>query len=153
VDIALQADLEQWLVHDGQILLSTECAWNKEGVAWSQRWLPYHLPEGCSGVKRRARIETEQEQSNPGEFPKTLMPCASVHWYHACTWTRTYNSLDLSCSTVSLWDLSCFKIRTRTHAFLSFFSHCTTLECSIILFLFTNFIIYIELWHVPNFQK
>jgi hypothetical protein len=26
VDIALQADLEQWLVHDGQILLSTECA-------------------------------------------------------------------------------------------------------------------------------
>jgi hypothetical protein len=69
-------------------------------------------PKGIrgGGGDRRARIETEQEQLNPGEFPKTLMPCTSVHRYQACTWTRTYNSI--SCSTVSLRDLFVLRIQT-----------------------------------------
>jgi hypothetical protein len=86
--------------------------------------------------ERRARIDTEQEQSNAGELPKTLMSCGSIHRYHACTWTHTFvhTTLSISRSTVSLRDLLCFKIQTCMHAFLSFFSHCTTLERSNILF-------------------
>ncbi len=43
------------------------------------------LTRGVFGGDRRARIETEGEPSNPGEFPKTLTPSASVHRYHPCT--------------------------------------------------------------------
>jgi hypothetical protein len=40
------------------------------------------LARGVFGGDRRAKIETEREQSNAGEFPKTLTPSASVHQYH-----------------------------------------------------------------------
>jgi hypothetical protein len=50
MDITLRADTGQWQFHERQILLSTKRAWNKERVAWSQKWLLYYLPEGYSGV-------------------------------------------------------------------------------------------------------
>ncbi len=59
------------------------------------------LARGVFGGDRRARIQTGGEQSNPGEFPKMLTPCASVHWYHTRTWTWTYNSLDLLLNSFS----------------------------------------------------
>ncbi len=94
----------------------------------------------------RARILTEQEQSNPGEFPKTLMPCASVHRYHACTWTRTYNSLYLLFNSFSL---RLFVLQNSTDiARISFFSCCTTLKCSNISFSIYKFIIYIKIWQL-----
>ncbi len=49
----------------------------------------------------RVRIETEREQLNPREFPKTLTPCARVYGYHACPSTRTYNSLNLLLNSFS----------------------------------------------------
>jgi hypothetical protein len=62
VNIASRADTGQWQFTSAKIPLSTKRAWNKEGVAWSQKWLPYHLPEGYSGVTgvRRQR----QNESN-----------------------------------------------------------------------------------------
>ncbi len=85
------------------------------------------LGQGVFGGDRHARIETEWEQSNPGEFPKMLTPCESVHRYHACTWTRTYKTtLSISRSTVSL-RLFALQIQTNI-ACISFFSCCTTLE-------------------------
>ncbi len=59
------------------------------------------LARGVFRGNRRTKTETEREQSNAGEFPKTLTPSASVHRYHACPWTRTYNSLYLSLNTFS----------------------------------------------------
>jgi hypothetical protein len=118
--------------------------WNKEGVAGSQKWLPYHHP-GVFGGERRTKTGTEREQSNGGEFPKTLTPSSSIDI------TRTleleHTTLSISRSTLSLRDPSCFKLNPVTHAFLSFFSQCTTLDRSNISFLFTNLIIYIEIWH------
>ncbi len=61
------------------------------------------LAWGVFGGDQRARTETEREQSNPGGTPKKLTPCASIHGYHACTWTRLYNSLYLL--------LNCFSLR------------------------------------------
>ncbi len=60
------------------------------------------LARGVFGGDRRTNTETEQEQSNAGEFRKTLTPSASIHRYHACPWTQTYNSLYLSLNTSSL---------------------------------------------------
>jgi hypothetical protein len=82
-------------VHESQNLQSTE-------RAWSQKWLPYHSPEGVFGGDRCARTETEREQLKAGEFPKTLTPSASIYQYHAYSWTQTYNSLYLSLNTCSL---------------------------------------------------
>jgi hypothetical protein len=99
------------------------------------------LAWGVFRGEQRGRIETEREQLNAREFPKTLTPltpCASIHrCTHALELVHT--TLSISCSTVSLWDLLCFQIWTHTHAFLSFFPRCTTLIRSINLFLFTNF--------------
>ncbi len=59
---------------------------------------------------------------------------------HALELVHMHTTLLISRSTVSLWDLLCFKIRTRAFAFRSFFSRCTTLQLLNILFLFTNFL-------------
>ncbi len=66
------------------------------------------LAQGVFGGERHTRKETEGEQSNAEEFPKTLTPCASIHRDHACTWTCSFvhTTLSISCPTVSLWDLS-----------------------------------------------
>ncbi len=78
------------------------------------------LARGVFGGDRRARIETEREQSNAGEFPKKLKPCASVHQYHAYTWTYS-NSLDLSLNSFSSRPFHASNSnRYRTHFFLSF---------------------------------
>ncbi len=51
------------------------------------------LAQGVFGGDRRTMTETESEQLNAGEFPKTLT--LSVHQCHAYPWTRIYNSLYL----------------------------------------------------------
>ncbi len=137
-------------VHECQNLQSTKRAWNKEGVAWSQKWLPYHSPKGVFGGDQRARTETEQEQSNAGEFPKTLTPSASVHWYNAYPWTRTYNSLYLSLNTFSLRPfllvLKQISIYDQISQISFFLYNARSFEY--FFFSFTNFIIYIEIWQL-----
>jgi hypothetical protein len=67
VDIASQADSGRWQFTSPKILQSTERAWNKEGVPWSQKWLPYHLPEGytgVTGVQRQRQSEINQTLGN-----------------------------------------------------------------------------------------
>jgi hypothetical protein len=53
--IASRANSGQYLVRERRILLSTVHAWNKEGVAGSQKWLPYRPPGvfGVTGVRRQ----------------------------------------------------------------------------------------------------
>jgi hypothetical protein len=85
---------------------------------------------------RRARTETEREQSNAGEFPTMLLtPSASVRRYHAYPWTRTYNSIYLSLNTFSSGPFYSFSseysFMTKYRKFLSFF---TKLNCSNISF-------------------
>jgi hypothetical protein len=103
------------------------------------------LARGVFGGDRHARIETEREQLNPGEFPKTLTPCASVHQYqYACTWTRTYNSLYLSLNRFTLRPFHASNSNQYcTHLFLSFVAVQRS-NVRIFLFLFTNLIIYIN---------
>jgi hypothetical protein len=81
VEIALRADLGQWLVHERQILLSTNTRETKRELreAVKPEVATVSLAQGVFGGERRARIETERAQSNAGEFPKTFPPCASVH--------------------------------------------------------------------------
>jgi hypothetical protein len=81
-----------------------------------------------------------REQSNAVEFPKTLTPSASVHWYHTCSWTRTY-SLYLSLNTFSSRP---FFTRSRANIHLwptiaNFFLSVQRSIVRIFLFLFTNF--------------
>jgi hypothetical protein len=108
------------------------------------------LARGVFGGDRHTKIETEREQSNAGEFPKTSMPSASVHRYLACPWTRTYNSLYLSLNTFSsrpfLPILEQIFIYNQISQ-ISFFL--TTLNCSNISFSSLRIlIIYIEIWQV-----
>jgi hypothetical protein len=92
------------------------------------------LARGVFGGDQHARIETEREQLNVGEFPKTLTLCASVRWYHACTWTQTYNCLDLSLNSFSSRPfLLSNSNQYPTHLFLSFLA----VQCSYVwIFLF-----------------
>jgi hypothetical protein len=79
------------------------------------------LAQGVFGGERRGRIGTEREQLNAGKFSKRLTRCASVHRYHACTWTRTYNSLNLSLNSFSSRPFRALNSNWyRTHFFLSF---------------------------------
>ncbi len=99
------------------------------------------LARGVFGGDRRMKTETEREQSNAGEFPKTLTPSASVHWYHAYPWTRTYNSLYLSLNTFSLRPLFT-RSRASIHLWpniAEFFLSSQRLIVRIFLFLFYEF--------------
>ncbi len=102
MNVASQADSGQWQFTSAKILLSTEHTWNKEEVAWSQNWLPYHLPEGYSGVtayKDRDRtraierwgipqdVDTERERTSISSIP-----------------LNSNIQLSISCSTLSLRD-------------------------------------------------
>jgi hypothetical protein len=104
------------------------------------------LARGIFGGEPRARIETEGEQSNAGEFPKTLTLCASVHIYNACTWTRTYNSLDLSLNSFSLRPFVLQNSNPYAHIsfFLLLLYNARMLKYSIYIY---KFIIYIKIWH------
>jgi hypothetical protein len=53
-----------------KILLSTKHAWNKEGVAWSQKWLPYHLSEWYSGVTNVRRQRQNESNQTLGNSPR-----------------------------------------------------------------------------------
>jgi hypothetical protein len=98
-------------------------------------------PRGIRGVTGVQRQRQNESNWTLGNSPR-LTP--SVHWYHAYPWTQTYNSLYLSLNTFSLRPLV-LQIKPILHAFLSFFSRCTTLEY---FFLFLNLIIYIKIWQV-----
>jgi hypothetical protein len=136
VNIALRADSGQWQFTSAKILLSTKHAWSKEGVAWSQKWLLYHLPKGYSGVTgvRRQR----QNESN-----RTLR-ISPRRWRRArrayIDITRALNSniqLSLSLAQHFLFETSsCFKLNPVSHAFLPFFSRCTTPEYFFLFFAF-----------------
>ncbi len=91
VNIALRANSRQWLANDRQILLSTERAWKKRELSEARGGYRITCPRGIRGWT----------ESNPGGFPTTLTPSASVYRYHACTWTRTYNSHYLSLNSFS----------------------------------------------------
>ncbi len=125
-------------------LLSTEHAWNKEGVAWSQRWLPYHLPEGYLGVTGVGGPRQNESNRTLGNSPRRWRRArAYINITHILELEHT--TLSISRSTVSLQDLFVLKINPISHAFLSFFSRCTMLKRSNILCPFTNLIIYIEI--------
>jgi hypothetical protein len=101
------------------------------------------LPEGYLGwpaYKDRDRTRAIKRWGIPQD-----VDAEREHQYHAYPWTRT-KTLFISSSTLPLWDLSCFKLNPLSHAFLSLFSRCTTLNCLNISFLFTNLIIYIKIW-------
>jgi hypothetical protein len=107
------------------------------------------LARGVFAGDRHTRTGTEREQSNAGEFPKALAPNASVHQYHAYPWTRTYNSLYPSLNSFSLRPFYSF---SSEYAFMTKYrKYLLSLQRSIIrkfLFLFTNLIIYIKIWHL-----
>ncbi len=118
VDIALRADSGQWHVTSAKIPLSTERAWNKEGVAWSQKWLPYHLPEGYSGVTGVRRQRQNESNRTLGNSPR--------RWRRAYI-NITHATLSISRSLLSLRDLFDSQIKTVIARFSSFFSRCTIL--------------------------
>jgi hypothetical protein len=127
VNIASRADSGQWLVHEHQILLSTKCAWNKEGDAWSQRWLPYHLPEGYS---RWTACENKDRTTaiKPRGFPQDV---AALREHTLISRMHLNLNIQLSLSLAQQFLFKTFrasKIQPILHAFLSFFSRCTTLK-------------------------
>ncbi len=100
MNIASRADSEQWLVHEHQILLSTEQAWKKRESREARGGYCITCRRGIRGwpaCENRDRTRAIEPQG----FPKTLTRCASVHRFHACTWTRIYNSLDLLLNSFS----------------------------------------------------
>jgi hypothetical protein len=70
VNIASRADSGQWQFSSAKMLLSTKHAWNKEGVAGSQKWLLYHLPKGYSGVTGVQRQRQNKSNRTLGNSPR-----------------------------------------------------------------------------------
>ncbi len=100
------------------------------------------------GGDGRARIKTEQEQLNPGDSPRRWRRAqAYIDIMHALE--LKYTTLSISCSTVFLQGFLRFKFKPILHAFLSFFTFSVQRSnVRIFLFLFTNFIVYIEIWQM-----
>jgi hypothetical protein len=150
VNIASRAGLGQWLVLKRRILLSTEGAWNKEGVAWSQMWLPYHLPEGYLGVTGVRGEKQNKSNRMLGNSPRRWRRSrAYIDITH--TLELKHTTLPISRSTVSLRDLFVLQIKpsiARISFFLFFAVQCSNVR--MFLFSFTNFIIYIKIWHIPK---
>ncbi len=128
-------------VQERQILLSTERAWKKERVAWSQKWLPYHLPEGYLGVTGvRGQRQNESNQT-PGNSPR--------RWRQARAYidiTHALNSniqLYLSLAQQFLFDtFLCLKLNPyRTHFFLSFLA-VERLNVQIFLFFYLQILLF-----------
>ncbi len=67
-------------------VLSTERAWNKEGVAWSQKWLPYHLPEGYLGVTGVQGQRQNESNWTLGNSPR--------HWHRARVYINIRHALN-----------------------------------------------------------
>jgi hypothetical protein len=148
VDIASRADSGQWQFTSAKILLSTERAWNKEGVAWSQKWPLYHLPEGYSGVTGVRRQRQNKSNRTLGNSPR--------RWRRARAYIDITHTLELkhklSLSLAQHFLFETFLLVLERIFFydqisqISFF--CTTLDRSNISFSLYEFIIYIEIWHI-----
>ncbi len=127
------------------------------------------LAQGVFGGDRLARIRTEREQLNPGEFPQDVdaePERTSISCMHL---TQTYNSLYLLLNSFSsrpfvLQNLTniarisflSFLAVERSNVWIFLFSiykiyylH-QNLTFEYFFFLFTKFIIYIKIWHVPS---
>jgi hypothetical protein len=76
-----------------KLLLSTERTWNKEGVAGSQKWLPYHLPEGYSGVTGVRRQGQNESNRTLGNSPR--------RWRRARAYIDITHALELEHTTRS----------------------------------------------------
>jgi hypothetical protein len=122
--IASRANSVQWLVHYRELAPSAEHVWNKERVPGARNGYCI-TTRGYLGVDQRTKTETEQEQSNGGEFPKTLTPSrASIS---RIPLNSKYTiSLYLSLNTF-LFETHCFKLNPDI-ARISFFLFfcCTT---------------------------
>ncbi len=160
--IASRVNSVQWLVHDCELAPSAEHAWNKERVpgARNSYWI---TARGYSGVEQRTKTETEREQTNCGEFPKTLTPSrASIS---RIPLNSNTNSLYLSLNTFSLRP-TVLNQTPVSHAFLSFFFLAVQQLYNIVHFsspvyeaniLVTKyhqiilFTIYIEIWQITHY--
>jgi hypothetical protein len=136
------------VIHERQNLQSTERTWNKERVAWSQKWLPYHLPEGYLGVTGVQRQRQNESNWTLGNSPRRWRRVrAYIDITHALILQHT--TLSISLSTLSLRGLF-----TRSQANIHLWPHIAnfflSLQRSIVrifLFLFMNLIIYIKIWY------
>ncbi len=70
-------------VHERQISAVHRTRVKQTGSRVKPEVATVSLVRGVFGGDRRARTETEREQSNAGEIPKTLTPSTSVHQCHA----------------------------------------------------------------------
>ncbi len=136
-------------VHKRQILLSTERAWNKEGVAWSQKWLPYHLPGGIRGwpaYEDRDRTRAIERWGIPQDVyaERTSISRISLNWNI---------QLSLSLAQHFLFETLFTRSRANIHLWRNIANFFLSVQRSIIrifIFLFTNLIIYIVIWHIPQ---
>jgi hypothetical protein len=120
VNIASRADSGQWQFSSAQNSAVHRTCVKQRGSRGKPEVATVSLVQGVFGGDQRTKTETEREQWNAGEFPKTLTP--SVHQYHTC------NSLYLSLNTFSLRPFLPSNLnRYRTHFFLSV-QHCSFLE-------------------------
>ncbi len=100
-------------------------------------------PRGIRGwpaYEDRDKTRAIERWGNPQDVDAER-ECTSISRMHL---TQTYNSLSLA-QHFLFETFSCFKLNPILHAFLSFFSRCTTLEY---FFLFLHLIIYIKIWHI-----
>ncbi len=108
------------------------------------------LAQGVFGGERRARIGQNKSNWTPGNSPRRWRRAqAYIDIMHALN-----SNIQLSPSLAQQFLFQTFcasKFKPISHAFLSFFSRCTMLKGSNISFLFTNSIIYIEIWQILLF--
>ncbi len=152
MNIALRADSGQWQFTSAKILLSTDHAWNKEGVAGSQKWLPYHLPEGYSGVtgvRRQRQNESNQTLGNsPRRWRRARASISHIPLNSRC------NSLYLSLNTFSSRPFLCFKLNPyHTHFYFFLFLLYNARLFKYLLFYLRILLLYIEIWHILFVQS
>jgi hypothetical protein len=111
VNIALRADLGQWQFWSAKFCCPLNARETKRESREAKSGYRISLARGVIGGERRTRIGKEREQSNPGDFPKTLTPSVSVHRFtHALD-----SNIQLSPSLAQQFlfqTFSCFKIQT-----------------------------------------
>jgi hypothetical protein len=96
------------------------------------------LARGVFGGDRCTNTETEREQSNAGEFPKTLTLSASIHRYHLESMPLNSNiQLSLSLAQHFLFETLFYPFSNKYSSmtkYCKFLSFCTTLDRSNIYF-------------------
>ncbi len=148
MNITLRADLGQWQFTSAKFCCPPNARDTKRESPEARSGYHITYPRGIWGwLAYEDRDRTRAIE--PREIPQDVnaeRKCTSISRMHL---TRTYNSLYLSLNSFLFKTFSCFKFNPVSHAFISFFSRCTTLEYSDISFyLFTNLIIYIEIWQL-----